>query len=231
MMSGVTDCYQPVESKLKITRQCLQVLAEARQPVGIVTKSRLILRDLDLLTQLSRCGAVKVAVSLTTLDNDLAAKMEPRAASPRDRLWTMRRLASAGVAVSAMVAPVIPAINDRQVPAILKAAADAGATSAGYVLVRLPYQIKDLFEDWLARHMPQRQKRVQRLIRQARGGKLYEAEWGTRMCGQGAYARQIGKTFELFAARYGLTNGHEPMNTGAFRRPRDSAQMSLFDDD
>ncbi len=229
VMSGVTDPYQPVESKLGITRRCLEVFAEFRQPVSIVTKSRLVLRDLDLLQELARHDAVRVAVSVTSLDNQLAAKMEPRAASPADRLWTIRRLASAGIPVTAMVAPIIPALNDREVPAILKEVADAGADSAGYVLLRLPHQIKELFEDWLTRHFPERKEHVLKLIRDTRGGKLYDAAWNTRFTGEGPFAQHLAATFNLFARRYGLTRSRTRLSSAAFRKPADASQMSLFE--
>ncbi|MBI1369195.1 MAG: PA0069 family radical SAM protein [Planctomycetes bacterium] len=230
MMSGVTDCYQPVEAQLKITRGCLEVMAEARQAVSIITKSRLILRDLDLLTELNRHDAVHVAISVTTLDARLAGALEPRAASPRDRLWTIRRLASAGIPVHVMVAPIIPGLNDREMPAILKAVAEAGASGAGYVMLRLPYQIKDLFDDWLARHAPHRRTHVQSLIRDMRGGKLYDATWGQRLRGEGAYADQIRQTFDVFSARCNLRHSTHRLNTAAFRRPQDVAQLALFED-
>lgn len=231
VMSGVTDCYQPIESRLLITRGYLEMMAEARQSVTLVTKSRLVLRDLDVLSEMAKRGTAAVAISVTTLDNALASKMEPRAASPRDRLWTIQRLASARIPVTAMVAPVIPAVNDREVPAILKAVANAGASTAAYVLLRLPYQIKDLFEQWLNRHMPERRARVQRLMRQTRGGKLYDATWGTRMTGQGPYAEQIRQLFRVYADRYGLNRRLPPLNIGAFRRPAHSTQLTLFEVD
>jgi DNA repair photolyase len=229
VMSGVTDPYQPIESKLGITRGCLEVMVEHRQAVAIVTKSRLVLRDLDLLGELNRHQAAHVAVSLTTLDNALASKMEPRAASPSDRLWTIRRLAAAGIPVMVMTAPIIPAINDRELPALLKAAADAGATSAGYVLLRLPHQNKALFEEWLDRHFPDRKKHVLNILRQTRGGELYDPAWNTRMTGQGAFADQIQQTFTLFARRFGLHQRRHELNTDAFRRPADAAQFQLFE--
>lgn len=228
VMSGVTDPYQPVEAQLQITRRCLETFAEFRQPVSIITKSRLILRDIDLLADLARHNAVRVAISVTSLDNRLAARLEPRAAAPNDRLWTIRRLASAGIPVAVMVAPIIPALNDREVPAILKAVADAGASSAGYVLLRLPYQIKELFEDWLARHFPDRKEHVLNLLRQTRGGKLYDAAWNTRMTGEGPFARHLAATFNLFARRHKLDARLPSLSRTSFRRPADAAQMSLF---
>ncbi|MBI1373264.1 MAG: PA0069 family radical SAM protein [Phycisphaera sp.] len=228
-MSGVTDCYQPIEARLKITRKCLEIMAEARQPVTIVTKSRLILRDIDLLADMARQRLVNVAISVTSLDNALSAKLEPRAASPRDRIWTIRRLASAGIPVMAMVAPIIPAINDREIPAILDAVARVGARAAGYVLLRLPWQNKELLEDWLDRHMPDRKDHVLSLVRQSRDGELYDSRWHARMRGEGEYARQIAQTFRVFATRCGLNQPLPPLNRDQFRRPVLDGQMMLFD--
>jgi len=228
VMSGVTDPYQPIEARLGLTRRCLEVLAAARQPVSLVTKSRLVLRDLDLLQRLAEHRAVRVAVSLTTLDHRLAAKMEPRASSPADRVWAIRRLASAGVEVVAMIAPIIPAITDREVPKLLEAAADAGAQGAGYVLLRLPHQNKELFMEWLDRCFPGRRSHVESLLRQVRGGELYNAEFGQRKSGTGPYAEQIRTTFDLFARRFGLQRDLGPLNADAFRRPVDHEQMPLF---
>ncbi len=234
-MSGVTDCYQPLEARLRITRGCLEVLAECRQPVGIVTKNRLILRDLDLLTELARHNAVRVAVSLTSLDPHLAAKMEPRASSPADRLHTIKELNQAGVPVVVMVAPIIPAINDREIPNILEAAAQAGAIGAHYVLLRLPYQIKTLFKDWLVKHFPNRAKHVETLIRDTRGGELYDATYGVRMRGTGTFAAHIAEMFKIYARRHGLDgrkNKLGPVSSAGFRPPilGASGQMALFSD-
>ncbi len=228
VMSGVTDPYQPVESKLKITRRVLQVLADARQAVSIITKSRMILRDMDYLIRLNRHGAVSVAVSVTTLDAKLSAKLEPRAASPKDRLWTIRRLASAGIPVMAMVAPVIPALNDHEIPNILEAVTEAGATRAGYIMVRLPHQIKDLFADWLATHYPEKHSHVMTMLRDVRNGQLYDSNWHTRMRGEGPYAEQIAETFKVFTKRLGLNRERPGLNTGAFRKPARDGQLSLF---
>ncbi len=228
VMSGVTDPYQPVEKKLGITRSIVEVLAECRQPVGFITKNRLILRDLDLLTELNRHRAVSVGVSITTLDPALAAKLEPRASSPADRLEAIARLSAAGIPTTVMVAPIIPAINDREIPAILKAAAEAGARSAGWVLLRLPYQIKDLYLDWLRRHFPEKADNAEHLLRDARGGQLYQAQFGSRMKGQGPVAQQIRDIFRVFRKRYRLDNPFPPLSTQAFRRPA-GPQLSLFD--
>jgi len=219
MMSGVTDPYQPVERELEVTRGCLKVMVEFRQAVAIITKSKLILRDMDLLMELHEHRAVHAAVSLTTLDNELAAKMEPRASSPAGRLLAIRELSKAGIPVRVMTAPIIPGLNDRELPALLKAAAEAGASSAGFVMLRLPYQIKDLFLEWLGRHFPARAAHVESLVRQMRGGELYNTEWFKRHKGEGPLAEQIAQTFKVFARRYGLDGKVPEMNHRAFRRP------------
>lgn len=233
VLSGITDCYQPIESKLLITRGCLEVLAECRQATRIATKSRLILRDLDVLAQLAAHQAVQVAVSITTLDNQLAARLEPRAASPADRLWVVRRLASAGIPVTVLVAPVIPGLTDQEMPAILDAAAEAGASTAHYELLRLPHQVAELFDDWLQRHFPQRRRRILKLVNTCRGGRLYDSRWHLRMTGQGPVAEHMARSFALFARRaglapHGLDQSPPALNTEAFRRPPGSNQMMLF---
>lgn len=238
VLSGVTDPYQPVEREHRITRGCLEVMAECRQCVGIVTKSRLVLRDLDVLTELAKHNAVRVGLSVTTLDNRLASKMEPRASSPAERLEALAALREAGIPTFAMIAPVIPGLNDREIPALLKAVSQAGAQSAGYILLRLPHQIKALFLDWLARHFPDRAGRVESLLRQMRGGGLYDPAFGTRQRGTGPIAAQINALFTTFARRYRLDEPMKPLNHRAFRRPivHESAegpapcggQLSLF---
>ncbi|MCC6676663.1 MAG: PA0069 family radical SAM protein [Phycisphaerales bacterium] len=228
VMSGVTDPYQPVERELEITRRCLEVMAEFRQPVALITKNRLITRDLDLLVKLHEHRAVSAAVSLTTLDNKLASIMEPRASSPKDRLAAIRELSSAGIPVTVMTAPLIPRINDHEIPALLEAAAEAGATSAGYTFIRLPHQIKDLFLEWLARHFPDRAAHVESLVRQSRGGALYDAAWFRRHRAQGEIAGQVGRTFKLFAARTSLDRPRVGLNTTAFRRPPSQTGQTLL---
>jgi DNA repair photolyase len=230
VMSGVTDPYQPVEAKLRITRACLEVLAEARQPVGLITKNRLILRDLDLLQELARHRAVSASVSLTTLRNDLAVKMEPRASSPGERLKTIEGLAAAGIPVAVMTAPIIPGLNDEELPSLLKAASEAGATTAGWILLRLPYQIKDLFLEWLRRCVPERASRIESAIRDTREGELSSPNFFERHRGKGERAEQIGRTFEVFKRRYELDRSMGRLNKGAFRRPQAGAgeQMGLF---
>lgn len=227
-LSGVTDCYQPLERKLQLTRQCLEVLADFRNPVQIVTKSRLITRDVDLLTTLAANQAVAVFISLTTLDVALARRMEPRASAPHARLAAIRQLASAGIPVGAMIAPVIPGLTEHELPALLAAAREAGAAFASYTLLRLPFGLKDLFTGWLDRHYPQRKQRVLRRIRQVRGGRLNDARFGFRMKGQGLWAELIQQTFALYHRRLGFSSA-PVLSTAAFRRPV-GQQRGLFDD-
>lgn len=229
VMSGITDSWQPIEEKLRITRGCLEVLARARQPLSVITKNRLILRDSDLLGELAVHGAVHAAVSLTTLDARLSAKMEPRASSPADRLRTITELSALGIPVTVMTAPIVPGLNDRELPALLREAAAAGATNAGYVLLRLPYQLRAMFTDWLRREFPERAEHVESLIRDTRGGELYRAEWRVRMKGQGEIAEQIGGMFKVFRQRFGLDKPSPPCSRAAFRRPAPDGQMRLFE--
>jgi DNA repair photolyase len=227
VMSGVTDCYQPAERKLEITRRCLEVLAEFRNPVGIITKNELVTRDIDHLSELAEHGAAAVHISITTLDGEVARRMEPRASHPRDRLKAIERLAAAGIPVGVMVAPVVPAITDHEMPKILEAAAAAGATSAGYVVLRLPGAVAGLFEEWVERHFPDRKEKVLNRVRDLRGGRLYDARFGSRMRGEGLFADQIRTTFETFKRRYGLDQPRPELSTAAFRRPG-QLQLALF---
>jgi len=230
VLSGITDPYQPLERSLRITRSILETFVEFHQPVSLITKNKLILRDIDLLEQLNRVGGVHCAISLTTLDPQLAAKMEPRASSPRARLETIATLAKAGIPVSVMTAPIIPGINDHEIPALLKAASEAGARSARYVLLRLPYQIKDLFLEWLSRHYPQRAAKVESLLRDTRNGLLYNSEHFSIHKGEGPIAAQIGQTFTLFARKHNIDQPWERQSSTSFRRPNsDTGQMCLFD--
>jgi DNA repair photolyase len=232
-MSGVTDPYQPIEAKLGITRGCLEVLSEFGQEVGVITKNRLILRDLDIISDMAKRGLASAAVSLTTLDHDLAMKMEPRAASPKARLETIENLSSAGVYVTVMMAPIVPGLTDHEIPTLLKAAAEAGASGAGYVLLKLPYQIKDLFLEWLQRHFPDRAAHVESVVREARGGKLNDPRFHKRQKGEGERAKQIGQAFKVFKQRYGLSGhareGREDRPRAASRPPPAGAQIPLFD--
>jgi DNA repair photolyase len=232
MVSGVTDPYQPIEREREITRGCLKVMAEFRQAVALITKNKLILRDLDILKEMNQWGGVHAAISLTSLDNDLAHKMEPRASSPKARLEAIEGLAKAGIPVRVMTAPIVPGLNDREIPALLKAAADAGARGAGFVTLRLPFQIKDLFIDWLRREFPQRAAHVESLIRQMHGGELYTTKWFQRQRGQGPFAEQIAKTHKLFVRKYGLDKPMPKLNQNAFRRDvakaQEGGQLGLF---
>jgi DNA repair photolyase len=229
VFSGVTDCYQPVERQLRLTRGCLEVAAECRQPVGIITKNALVTRDLDLLMELAAYGAVSVAVSVTSLDQELTRVMEPRTSSPAARLRAIGELAAAGVPVTASVAPIIPGLNDHEIPAILQAARDAGARGAGYVLLKLPTTVREVFLDWLRRQRPNHAAKVESLVRSTRGGKLNSSKWGERQRGRGEIADQIAQTFKVFAKRYGFDGMMPPLNAANFRPPRPtSGQLSLF---
>jgi DNA repair photolyase len=226
-LSGVTDCYQPVERKLKLTRRCLEVLMEFRNPAFIITKNRLVTRDIDLLSELARCRAAAVWLSITTLDSRLRQIMEPRTAPPAARLAAIHELALAGIPAGVNVAPVIPGLTDHELPAILQAAAEAGATAAGYSLVRLPYAVAPLFEQWLATHFPDRKEKVLNRLRSMRGGKLNDSQWGTRMSGEGLLAGQIEQMFEVARRRAGIRNYGNELSTAAFYRPL-GAQLPLF---
>jgi DNA repair photolyase len=229
VMSASTDIYQPIEHKMRIARQCLEVLAECRQPVSTMTKSALVLRDTDLWQRLAAINAGRVTITLVTLDADLAQKLEPRASSPSGRLRAIRELTSAGIPVTVNVAPIIPGLTDMELPQILEAIAEAGALRAAWVLLRLPYQIKDLFLDWLQRSVhPDRAKKVESLLRQARGGKLYEASRTTWRTGRGPLVEQLAQTFDVFTRKYGLNRDVRPLSGAHFRRPDLNGQMRLF---
>jgi DNA repair photolyase len=228
--SGVTDCYQPVERKLQLTRRCLEVIADFRNPVGIVTKNHLVTRDLDLFSELAKIGAVSVNLSVTTLDEKLQRVMEPRTSTPKRRLEAIEKLAAAGVPVRVLVAPVVPGLTDHEMPAILKAAAAAGARGAGFIPLRLPYALKELFERWLETHFPERKEKVLHRIREIRGGKLNDASFGSRMRGQGEYADQLRALFHAARRKAGIHNDIPPLSTAHFRRPHDArGQLGLFD--
>ena len=230
-LSGVTDCYQPVERRLRVTRACLEVLAEFRHPVYVVTKNHLITRDTDLLAELARHRAVAVHVSLNSLDAKLAQVLEPRASSPHMRLEAIRHLQAAGVPVGVIVAPVIPAINDHEMPAVLAAAAAAGAGFATYTVVRLPFSVKQVFTEWLEQHFPARKDKVLGRIRELQGETLSHGEFGTRFSGQGVWAEQVAQMFRVARERTGLARRPSPVVTAeAFRRPAQDGQMELFGD-
>jgi DNA repair photolyase len=224
-----TDGYQPLEKRLEVNRSILAVLARCRHPVTIVTKSALVLRDLDLLSQLAEQQLVSVMLSMTSLQNDIKRTLEPRTASPQARLRVIHELAAARVPVGVLVAPVIPAITDHEMEDILAAAKSSGASSAGYVLLRLPHEVKTLFREWLAEHYPDRAKHVMSLINQARGGKDYDSEFGTRMKGTGAYAELLRTRFELAKRKLGLddADGRHELRTDLFSPPSNSSQLTL----
>lgn len=228
-LSGNTDPYQPVERRLKITRGILEVMRDCRHPVMIVTKSQMILRDIDILKDLAARDLVSVAISVTTLDRHLARKMEPRAATPTRRLDTLRILSEAGIPTTVMMAPVIPALNDHEIEAILESAANAGARKAGYVMLRLPLEIADLAAEWLEDTVPDRAQRVINLMREARGGKSYDSSFFSRQRGSGPYAELIKTRFEVAARRCGLNRPMPPLNRRDFRPPApETGQLSLF---
>jgi DNA repair photolyase len=226
VMSGVTDPYQPVERKLRITRRCLEVLAKFRNPVAIITKNRLVTRDVDLLRELASFDAVAVNISVTSLDSSLQRVLEPRTSLPNARLEAVSALRNAGIPVGVMVAPIIPGLTDHEVPKILESCAKAGAQFAGYTIVRLPWAVAPLFEHWLEEHFPDRKEKVLNRIRAFRGGeKLNNSQWGARITGQGVFAEQIRSMFEVVCRRAGLA-ARPKLSTTAFRRPVD--QMELF---
>jgi DNA repair photolyase len=241
-MSGITDCYQPVEKHLKITRSCLEVLAEFKNPVGIITKSHLVVRDKDILQELAKDNAVQVFISITSLDPNLSKILEPRASLPRLRLSTINELSKAGIPVGVMVAPIIPALNDTEIPALLKAAKENGATRAGFTVMRLPYAVKDLFRDWLKKHFPDRAQKILNRIISMRGGHLNNPHFRSRMRGHGIYAEEIAQLFSLYVKKLGLNRTSSTLSTQAFHRPDPPAlpykkgrmieksenQMSLF---
>ena len=226
-LSGVTDCYQPVERKLKLTRRCLQVLAEFRNPAVVVTKNHLVTRDLDVLGELARHNAAAVFISVTTLDTELRKVMEPRTSPPASRLSAIEMLSQAGIPAGVLVAPIIPALTDHEIPSIVAAAVQAGARFAGYVLLRLPHAVAPLFEQWLAEHFPGKKEKVLNRIRAMRGGNLNDPNFGSRMTGEGIFAEQIESLFAVACRRAGIGESRPELSTNAFRRP-DDQQLSLF---
>ena len=225
-----TDGWQPLEKQMEVTRSVLKVLAECRHPISIVTKSALIVRDLDLLQDMARDRLVSVMVSITTLDSEVKRALEPRTASPQARLKVLEQLSAAGVPVGVMVAPVIPSLTDHEMEHILEAAKNSGASRAGYTLLRLPHEVKDLFREWLAEHYPDRAQHVMSIINQSRGGKDYQAEFGTRMVGTGVFAQLLKKRFQVAKRRLGLDEADErfDLRTDLFRPPAvNRAQMTL----
>lgn len=228
VMSASTDIYQPIEHEMRIARQCLEILVECGQPVTTMTKSAMVLRDVDLWSRLAEKNAGRVTITLVTLDAKLAEKLEPRATNPSGRLRAIRELSAAGIPVSVNVSPIIPGLTDVELPNILEAVAEAGARRAAWALLMLPYQVKDLFLDWLQRSVhPDRATKVESFIRQARGGKLYNAAVN-RHRGSGSIVKQLAQVFDVFTRKYGLNRNIRPLSTANFRRPDAPGQMRLF---
>jgi DNA repair photolyase len=226
--SGITDCYQPAEREFRVTRGCVEVAAEFGQPIGIITKNALVTRDIDLLARLAEHRAACVSLSITTLDAKLARVMEPRTSSPEARLRAIRELSAAGIHVNVMTAPMIPGLNDSELPAILQAAREAGARSAGYVLLKLPTTVRDVFTDWLRRSYPDKADRIESLIRSTRAGKLNDSQFGRRQVGSGNVADLIANTFRVWTTKLGFDD-HPHLNRGAFRPPPPTTgQLRLF---
>lgn len=226
VMSGVTDPYQPIEKKLKITRGCIEVLAESHHPLVIITKNYLVTRDIDLLARLAEIQAVRVVLSITSLDPTTTHTMEPRTSRPNKRLQAVRELSEAGIHVQVNIAPVIPGLTDEEIVPIMEASAEAGAKSVSLVNLRLPYGVKDLFVKWLEDHHPNRKEKVLKKIRSLKNGKLNRSEFGERFRVEGAYGDQMRQLLQIHANRLGLNQNREPLNTGAFRRP-DTHQLRL----
>jgi DNA repair photolyase len=226
-ISGVTDAYQPIERRLQLTRRCLEVLAEFRNPVVIITKNELVTRDIDLLKELARFEGILVFVSVTTLDVELARELEPRASQPSRRLAAIEVLAAAGVPVASLVAPVIPGLTDHEMPAIISAVEKAGAIAASYVPLRLPYGVAPLFEEWLTLHRPLQKQKILNRIRDIRGGRLNDPNFMTRMQGSGAYAQHLSELFEVSCRKVGLNSKRPTLSVKSFRRPG-PAQLGLF---
>ena len=229
MISGVTDCYQPAEREHKLTRGILEVMLEAHQPVCLITKNALVTRDIDLFTAMAAKRLVGVALSCTTLDAELVRTLEPRTATPQARLRAIRELSAAGVPVRAMLAPIIPGLTDNEIPALMTAVKEAGARGVGFTMLRLPLAVAPIFQAWLLEHRPQAAERIEALIREMRGGKLNDANFGSRMRGRGAYAEGIAQTFEVFAHKLKLDTPWEELDCSQFRPPELSrGQGRLF---
>jgi DNA repair photolyase len=229
VFSGVTDCYQPAEKQFQLTRACIEIALQCKQPIGIITKNALILRDLDLLSEMAKLRLVHVAVSITTLDKALARDMEPRTSTPIARLRAIEQLSAAGVPVRLMVAPIIVGLNDSEIPTILHSGKEAGAVAAGYQLLRLPLSVLPVFEEWLHRVLPGKAENVLSKIRSTRDGKMNDAEFGRRMSGQGVFADQVRGLFKLFTTKYGFADDLPQRDCSAFEPPLpQSGQLRLF---
>lgn len=225
-ISGITDCYQPAERRFQVTRRCLEVLAEFRNPFAIISKNHLVTRDIDIIAPMAQQNAAMVFVTITSLDADLCASMEPRTSRPEARLKAIRQLSEAGIPVGVMVAPVVPGLTDHEMPKILEAAAQAGAKMAGFVPLRLPHGVKDLFSEWLAAHYPDRKNKVLARIKEIRGGKLNDANFGSRMEGEGEFAEMLRMMFRNYTKKFGLNQREFHLNRSLFQKPGE--QMGLF---
>lgn len=228
-LSGVTDCYQPIERELRLTRGCLEVFRDFRNPVAIVTKNRMVTRDIDILQEMAQYNTARVFMSVTTLDLALNRKLEPRTSSPAQRLDAVRQLSEAGISVGALVAPIIPGLNDHEIPKILEAVADAGGQFISYIVLRLPFAVAPLFDAWLEQHAPGQREKVLNRVSSMRGGKLYDADFAQRMKGTGIHAQQIANTFKVYKKKYRLDTPRESLATEHFRIPQESGdQMTLL---
>ena len=227
-LSGVTDCYQPIEKKLKITRGCFEVMRDFRNPATVITKNHLVTRDIDIFREMAAFDCISINISITTLDPKLARTMEPRASQPHMRLKVVEAMAKANIPVGIMIGPVLPGLTEHEIPNILKSAADAGAQRAHYTMLRLPYGVKDLFQSWLEEHYPDRAEKVLNRIREVRGGNLNDSRFGSRMRGEGFYADQRDQMIKTYKKRYGLDKGSRPLTTKHFRRDAASPQLDLF---
>ncbi|HEX8678605.1 MAG TPA: PA0069 family radical SAM protein [Chthoniobacterales bacterium] len=227
VMSGVTDCYQPIERKLRITRRCLEVFAKFRNPVSLLTKNCLVTRDIDVLQELAAYNATAVNISITSLDRKLQQILEPRTSPPQARLDAVAKLRAAGIPIGVMVAPIIPGVNDHEVPAILAACGKAGAQSAAYVVLRLPWAVAPVFERWVDEHFPERKEKILGRVRAMRGGKNYDSRWGIRQTGEGIYAQQIDTMFRVAKRRAGIGDGRGELSTASFRRATSQLELML----
>jgi DNA repair photolyase len=227
MLSGVTDCYQPLEKKMKLTQSCLKVLRDFRNPGVIVTKNALVTRDIEVFQEMAAYDCISVNLSVTTLDGKLARLMEPRASQPAQRLRAIEALAKANVPVGIMMGPIVPGLTEHEIPSLLKAVSDAGARSAGYTMMRLPYGVKDLFQSWAAKHYPDRAEKILNRLREMHNGKLYDSNWGTRRRGQGVHAEHVAAMFALYRKKYKLDRGRS-LSTAHFNRDAHSAQLKLL---
>lgn len=226
--SGNTDCYQPAEKKLELTRKCLEVFLRFKNPVSIITKNALVQRDIDILKELSQLNLIRVVISITTLKKELQRKMEPRTSSPAMRLRTIEFLSNNGISTAVNIAPVIPGLTDEEIPAILKAASESGAKLAGRVMLRLPHSVKELFTDWLRREFPERSDKILNRIMELHGGKLYDSEFGTRLTGQGNWADAVKRIFETNCSKFNINKEKIPLATDLFRIPPDALNKDQF---